>query len=180
MKTFTTKYNATRALKTRAAALGIDFADIDHTVEAVGEKAFFARITAGPRVEEFADIAEIVVPAEEPAAEEEIPAEVEAPAAEAEEGDLRPRFLQQDDTAEEPVAEEEAAPKKNKYYIHEISALKGACEAVWAIADAMLRDHQTEGTEFSRAAVIEACRKAGIAFGTARTQYQRWKQDRGL
>lgn len=55
---------------------------------------------------------------------------------------------------------------KRSGYIKEVSAEKGATKRVWAIADSM--------PGATRKDVVEACRKAGIAFGTARTQYQKW------
>jgi DNA-directed RNA polymerase subunit M/transcription elongation factor TFIIS len=53
-------------------------------------------------------------------------------------------------------------PKRNK------SEVSKPCNLVWDIADKM------EGAK--RKDVIEACVKAGVAFYTARTQYQLWKQ----
>jgi len=51
-------------------------------------------------------------------------------------------------------------------YVKEVSTFKGATKMVWTIADNMVGA--------SRKDVIEACRRAGIAYGTARTQYQKW------
>lgn len=48
------------------------------------------------------------------------------------------------------------------------SCIENPCQLVWNIADEM------EGAR--RKDVIEACVKAGVAFYTARTQYQLWKQ----
>lgn len=59
------------------------------------------------------------------------------------------------------VAEAEAAPKLNK------STADRPCTLVWNIADAMPGAKRKE--------VIEACVKAGVAYYTARTQYQQWK-----
>lgn len=58
-----------------------------------------------------------------------------------------------------PAAEE--APKLNK------STADRPCTLVWNIADAMPGAKRKE--------VIEACVKAGVAYYTARTQYQQWK-----
>jgi len=55
----------------------------------------------------------------------------------------------------------EAAPKLNK------STANRPCTLVWEIADAMPGAKRKE--------VIEACVKAGVAYYTARTQYQQWK-----
>lgn len=80
--------------------------------------------------------------------------------------------------AEAPAAEaseEEVAPApvvKKTSYIHEVSSTVGPTKMVWHIADAM------KGK--SRKEVIAACRERGIAYGTARTQYQAWKQANGL
>lgn len=69
------------------------------------------------------------------------------------------------DAAEAPAPAE--APKKSGY-IHEISSLEKPTKKVWHIADSM--------PGAARKDVIEACRRAGIAYGTARTQYQEWKR----
>lgn len=61
---------------------------------------------------------------------------------------------------------ETAAATKGSTYIHEVSSFKGATKKVWAIADAMI--------EATRKEVIEECRRQGVAYGTARTQYQAW------
>jgi len=81
--------------------------------------------------------------------------------------------LTEDDYAElaevgDPDGAELEEPKKTKKpaYIHEASVAEGPTKRVWAIADSM------PGAK--RKDVIEACRKVGIAFGTARTQYQKW------
>lgn len=57
------------------------------------------------------------------------------------------------------------APKVSGY-VAESSTAEGPTKRVWAIAASM------PGAK--RKDVIEACRAAGIAFGTARTQYQKW------
>lgn len=53
-------------------------------------------------------------------------------------------------------------PKLNK------SEIKRPCARVWAIADEMKGSRRKD--------VIAACVAAGIAYHTARTQYQQWKQ----
>ena len=77
-------------------------------------------------------------------------------------------------TTEAPAAEEAApaAPAKKTGYIHETSWLEKPTKKVWLIADQMKGRPRKE--------VIEACRAAGIAYGTARTQYQEWKKANGL
>lgn len=61
---------------------------------------------------------------------------------------------------------EVAATHKGSGYIAEVSTAEGPTKRVWAVAEAM------PGAK--RKDVIEACRVAGIAYGTARTQYQKW------
>lgn len=80
-------------------------------------------------------------------------------------GDDEPFAGDPDLTVIDPI---EIAEKPESNYIREVSVIGGACATVWAIADEM------EGA--ARKDVIEACRKAGIAYGTARTQYQAWKK----
>lgn len=57
------------------------------------------------------------------------------------------------------------APRKPTY-VSEASTAERPTKHVWAIADSM--------PGAARKEVIAACREAGIAFGTARTQYQQW------
>ena len=54
------------------------------------------------------------------------------------------------------------------------SEIESPVAAVWEIAERMYRDAQASDTKLRRKEVIAACEKAGIAFYTARTQYQRW------
>lgn len=58
-----------------------------------------------------------------------------------------------------------ASPKIHGY-VSEVSSAEGPTKRVWTIADSMPGAKRKE--------VIEACRQAGVAFGTARTQYQKW------
>lgn len=60
---------------------------------------------------------------------------------------------------------EPKAPRKPTY-VAETSTAEGPTKRVWAIADSM--------PGATRKQVIDACRAACIAFGTARTQYQKW------
>lgn len=53
-----------------------------------------------------------------------------------------------------------------------VSAMAGACSLVWTIAERMLQE--TPGIK--RKDILDACTKAGIAFYTARTQYQRYRE----
>ncbi len=50
------------------------------------------------------------------------------------------------------------------------STIDGPCFTVWAMADDM--------PEAKRGEVIAACQKVGVAFYTARTQYQKWSKAR--
>jgi len=65
-----------------------------------------------------------------------------------------------------PKEDTPVAVTANSGYRKEVSAVKGATKLVHAIAASM--------PDASRKDVLEACRVAGIAFGTARTQYQVW------
>jgi uncharacterized protein (DUF779 family) len=51
------------------------------------------------------------------------------------------------------------------------STVESPVKRVWAIADSM--------PDAKRKDVIAACVEQGIAFYTARTQYQKWKQNQG-
>lgn len=66
-------------------------------------------------------------------------------------------------------AKKEKAPRTSQAPADRIrvSQIERPTKRVWHIADAM--------PEASRKEVLEACRKEGIAFYTARTQYQLWK-----
>lgn len=83
-------------------------------------------------------------------------------------------FVVEPPPAPEPEPETtstEAAPKKSAgNYRKEASKVKGACAMVHEIASAMHLDNPS----VKKAEVIEACRNSGVAFGTARTQYQKW------
>ena len=53
------------------------------------------------------------------------------------------------------------------------SKVKNPCQACWEI----FSDHKTRlGAAMRRKDAIDDCLKQGIAFYTARTQYQAWKQ----
>jgi len=51
-----------------------------------------------------------------------------------------------------------------------VSTIERPCRAVWVIADEL-----TAAGPTSRKAIIEECVKRGVAFYTARTQYQQWR-----
>lgn len=85
--------------------------------------------------------------------------------------------MTQDNTADEANAEADEiieaggdplptdAPRKKGGYINEHSNVMGACELARSIAQSM--------PDAPRKEVIAACRQAGIAYGTARTQLQK-------
>jgi len=60
------------------------------------------------------------------------------------------------------------------------SKISGPCSKVWDICEAELVRCNDSKTPLSRKAVIEKCEGAGIAFYTARTQYQAWKTASGI
>lgn len=60
----------------------------------------------------------------------------------------------------------------------EKSEVKSPCALVWEIAEEQRDISMVEGTKLSRKAVIEKCVAAGVAYNTARTQYQLWYQSR--
>lgn len=68
--------------------------------------------------------------------------------------------------ADEPQQEEAPAPVVKA---RNASTVESPVKRVWAIADSM--------PEAKRKDVIAACVAEGIAFFTARTQYQKWKQN---
>lgn len=61
-----------------------------------------------------------------------------------------------------------AAPKKDGVEILRVSVVGSPCQLVWDIAE------QMEGEK--RKVIIEACVAKGIAYYTARTQYQRYRE----
>ncbi len=64
----------------------------------------------------------------------------------------------------------EAKPAKKQVAHVNKSEIENPCKRVWHIADEMLITHPGA----KRKQVLEACQAAGIAFYTARTQYQQW------
>lgn len=73
------------------------------------------------------------------------------------------------------VEEKQAAAKIEQ---KEKSEVKSPCALVWEIAEEQREISVVEGTKLSRKAVIEKCVAAGVAYNTARTQYQLWYQSR--
>lgn len=71
-----------------------------------------------------------------------------------------------DAPADEPQPEEAPAPVVKA---RNASTVESPVKRVWAIADSM--------PDAKRKDVIAACVAEGIAFFTARTQYQKWKQN---
>lgn len=71
-----------------------------------------------------------------------------------------------DAPADEPQPEEAATPVVKT---RNASTVESPVKRVWAIADSM--------PDAKRKDVIAACVEEGIAFFTARTQYQKWKQN---
>lgn len=73
------------------------------------------------------------------------------------------------------VEEKQAATKVEH---KEKSEVESPCTLVWETAEEQLNISLAEGTKLSRKAVIEKCVEAGVAYNTARTQYQLWFQSR--
>ena len=146
------KAYSTKATARRAAKqqFGSDAIEGQHyELVAVGEQfAFTALVTTG---------AEEAPAVEAPAPEVEAPASVIDPVEPAEAGQPV------------PASDDEAAPAtetkpRNK------STVTSPVRQVWAIADSM------PGAK--RKDIVAACVEQGIAFFTARTQYQKWNQSR--
>lgn len=74
----------------------------------------------------------------------------------------------QEDVA--PVTEtEKPAPKAKREVTHE-STVERPCKLVWQIAD----DMKAANPKVTRREVLDAAVTAGVAYYTARTQYQQW------
>ena len=67
--------------------------------------------------------------------------------------------------------EPEAAAKKGES-IRRVSAMSGACTLVWEIAGSML----AANPQARRKDIIQACVDRGVAYYTARTQYQKYME----
>ena len=72
--------------------------------------------------------------------------------------------------------EEKKEAVKNEH--KEKSEVKKPCSLVWEIAEESREYAIATETKLSRKDVIEKCVKAGVAYNTARTQYQLWHQSR--
>lgn len=75
--------------------------------------------------------------------------------------------------ADTPDQEDAAAPEQESPTVaepHNASIVESPVKRVWEIADSM--------PDARRKDVIAACVDQGVAFYTARTQYQKWKQNR--
>jgi hypothetical protein len=66
-----------------------------------------------------------------------------------------------------PKPEPEPKPKPKADILRE-STIESPCQVVWEIAEEMFNDGH------KRKDIIAACVAKGIAFYTARTQYQKW------
>lgn len=60
------------------------------------------------------------------------------------------------------------------------SLVDSPVQYVWAICDEFYKHAVASGVPISRKRVIGFCLEQGVAFNTARTQYQSWKQTRGI
>lgn len=65
-----------------------------------------------------------------------------------------------------PVAKPEPFVPKAPPFFNDFSSVAKPCELVWAIADRLPNARRRD--------VINACVGAGVAFHTAKTQYQKW------
>ena len=77
-----------------------------------------------------------------------------------------------EDRLEAAFALSDAAPKTTMIKVEPVakSTADRPCKLVWAIADAMFGANP----DTRRKDVLEACVNRGVAFYTARTQYQQW------
>lgn len=72
----------------------------------------------------------------------------------------------------QPDVEGATQERRASGYINETSRVDGpVCAMVWDICDELVGQPRKD--------VIAECRRRGIAYGTARTQYQKWKQATG-
>lgn len=73
--------------------------------------------------------------------------------------------------------EEEATPapaKPKSGYIRGTSTVDTPCAIVWEIASGMLEANP----KVTRKEIMDACMQTGVTYGTARTQYDRWRKAR--
>lgn len=74
------------------------------------------------------------------------------------------------ETADAETAEDAPAKNWHKYYTHEVSSFTGVVAFVHGWLDA--------NPNLGRGASVKALQELGVAFGTARTQYQKWFKNR--
>lgn len=74
----------------------------------------------------------------------------------------------------EALTEANAAPKTPKIPLTRESTIERPCKQVWHIADMFKDNVGGDVKKMSRKAVLAFCVDSGIAFYTARTQYQMW------
>lgn len=79
-----------------------------------------------------------------------------------------------EEMANQPATEKPVKPAKTKVEITHESTIERPCKRVFIIADEMLETHPGA----KRKDVLAACVRSGIAYYTARTQYQQWLQVR--
>lgn len=72
--------------------------------------------------------------------------------------------------ADNALKDKQAKPAAKKVEVTHESTIERPCKRVWVIADDML----AANPNVKRKEVLEACVKQGIAYYTARTQYQQW------
>lgn len=78
------------------------------------------------------------------------------------------------------LAQEGAQSPLPKDYKPVKSVIQSPVKAVWTMATEMNKRAAETGTTCKRKDVVEACVRAGIAFYTARTQYQAWLTAGGI
>ena len=72
------------------------------------------------------------------------------------------------------VQQDQPAPEKSKNgYVRGVSEAVRPCDLVHAIADEMIAKNPAA----TRKEIMSACMEAGVTYGTARTQYQKWKSN---
>lgn len=76
----------------------------------------------------------------------------------------------QDDKLDAAIEESVENARPSNRYVRERSKIEDPCAMVHDIASGMF----AENPQVTRKEVVEACRRRGIAYGTARTQYQKW------
>ncbi len=93
--------------------------------------------------------------------------------------EIGPDFKEKGDIVEKdglwsfvPTPVEEPKLGKPKLDILRKSSMDGACSMVWDIAGSML----AENPDTKRKEILQACVDSGIAFYTARTQYQKYRE----